>query len=73
MSALPEPELWTNEEIAEFLLNNSLDEEDYRQNLGEVLALGVDPLTLDPAHLDRGESWQRAEMYPDLLPVRRSS
>jgi hypothetical protein len=58
------PELWTKEEIAEFLLNNSLNEEEYRRNIAEVIALGIDPIALNPDHLDRGESRQRAELYP---------
>jgi hypothetical protein len=66
MSALPEPELWTKEEIAEFLLNNSVDEADYRENLKEVLALGVDPLSLNPEYLSRKQSWQRAELHQAL-------
>ena len=36
MSGLPEPEVYTPERIAEFLLNNSVSEEDYRRNLAEV-------------------------------------
>ena len=72
MSEVPGPELWSNETIAEYLLNNSLSAEEYRRNLGEVLDLGVDPLRLNPDHLDRREPWQRAECHEYLLPVRRS-
>ena len=72
MSALPEPELWSNETIAEFLLNNSLNQEEYRRNLLEVLALGVNPLALDPEHLFRDEEWAKAEAHMDLLASRKS-
>jgi uncharacterized protein len=35
--------IYTQEEIAEFLLNNSVDEKDYRENREEVRQLGLDP------------------------------
>ena len=35
--------LYTKEEIAEFLLNNSVDQEDYFENREEVRKLGLDP------------------------------
>ena len=73
MPDLPEPELWSNEIIAEFLLSNSLSEEGYRFNLGEVLDLGVDPLSLNPDHLFRDEPWQRAEVHQGILRTRRTS
>jgi hypothetical protein len=73
MDNLPEPEIYTPERLAEFLLNNSLSEEEYRRNLREVISLGVDPLSIDPAYLDRGEPWARAEQHQDILQVRRTS
>ena len=36
-------EIWTPERKAEFLLNNSLDAEDYAQNVEEVKKMGLDP------------------------------
>ena len=66
-------EIYTPERQAEFLLNNSLSSDEYRQNLREVLNLGVDPLSIHPASLDRGEDWQRAENHPDILQSRRKS
>jgi AbrB family looped-hinge helix DNA binding protein len=38
--------IYTQEEIAEFLLNNSVDEKDYRENREEVRQLGLDPDTV---------------------------
>ncbi len=66
-------ESYTPERIAEFLLNNSCNEQDYRENLSEVLKLGVDPLNINPDYLSREEPWQRAEAHQDLLRVRRTS
>jgi AbrB family looped-hinge helix DNA binding protein len=42
----PDPEVYTPERIAEFLLNNAVDEEDYQRAIKEVLELGVDPATV---------------------------
>ncbi len=39
----PGPEIYTPERIAEFLLNNAIDEADYQEALKEVRQLGVDP------------------------------
>lgn len=36
-------EMYSNERKAEFLLNNAVDEEDYRRALADVRALGLDP------------------------------
>ena len=72
MSEATEYEIYTPERIAEFLLNNSLDEEDYRNAIREVIALGVDPLALDPKSLIRDAPWQRAELYVDQKAQRTS-
>ena len=42
----PEPEIYTPEHIAEFLLNNAVDGEDYQGAVKEVEALGIDPATV---------------------------
>ena len=63
MSALPEPELWTKEEIAEFHLNNAMDEDGYRWAVAEVLAMGIDPRTLNPDHLFHDAPWRNPELY----------
>lgn len=40
---LPEPEIYTPERIAEFLLGNAIDAEDYERAAEEVRRLGLDP------------------------------
>lgn len=69
----PEIEEWTKEETAEFILNNSLSEPEYRRNLLDVIELGVDPVSLNPDHLFRDEPWQCAEKHQDILRARRVS
>ncbi len=39
----PEVELYTDRRIAEFLLNNATDAEEYEFARSEVLAMGLDP------------------------------
>ncbi len=73
MNGLPEAEVYTPERIAEFLLNNSGSEEESRRNLAEVLALGVDPLSIDPAYLIQDEPRQRPELHRDIPLARRTS
>ncbi len=46
--ALP-VEVYTSERKAEFLLSNAVDDEDYRQALQAVRAMGVDPESI-PHH-----------------------
>ena len=45
-SLLPEVEMYTDERIAEFILNNAIDAEDYRRAYSEVRKLGIDPETI---------------------------
>lgn len=45
-AGLLEPEIYTPERIAEFLLNNPVDAEDYRGAVEEVKALGIDLATV---------------------------
>ena len=73
MAQMPEPEIYTPERTAEFLLNNSLSEDEYRRNLAEVLAMGVDPLAIDPDVLIQDEPWQRPDRHSDILLARRHS
>ena len=68
MSRLPEPEIWFDETIAEFMLNNALSPESYREAVQDALAMGVDPLKLNPAHLIQDEPWARPELYIAPLP-----
>ena len=56
MPATPEPEIYTPERKAEFLLNNALDAEEYCWAVEEVCRLGVDPTRLQ--HITREKSWQ---------------
>lgn len=39
----PQPETYTPERIAEFLLNNAIDEADYAWAVAEVREMGIDP------------------------------
>ena len=73
MPDYPEPPEWTQEEVAEFHLNNAMAEEDYRWAIQEVLSMGIDPLALDPAHLFQNDApWRNLALYPDLLVMQRS-
>jgi AbrB family looped-hinge helix DNA binding protein len=60
-----EPEVWPPEEMAYFILINSLTKEEYDRNLPYVLQLGVDPTKiegLEPNHRDTlptDEEWER--------------
>jgi bifunctional DNA-binding transcriptional regulator/antitoxin component of YhaV-PrlF toxin-antitoxin module len=50
-----EPEVWSPEETAYFILINSITKEEWDSNLPEVLELGVDPVRiegLEPNHRD---------------------
>lgn len=42
-SLLPKVEMYTDERIAEFILNNAVDGEDYLRACAEVRKLGIDP------------------------------
>lgn len=42
----PEPEIYTPERIAEFLLNNAVSESDYQAAIEEVRRMGIDPATV---------------------------
>jgi hypothetical protein len=63
MSKLPEPEIYTPERIAEFLLNNATTPNDYAWAIEEVLSLGVDPTTINPDYLFHDEPWQNPQLY----------
>ena len=71
MNKQPEPEIYTPERIAEFLVNNSLTAEEYRWAVGEVVRLGLDPLRIE--HLFRDEAWQDPSLYLGENAMRRSS
>jgi AbrB family looped-hinge helix DNA binding protein len=42
-----EVEIYTPERLAEFFLNNAMDKEDYLEARKEVVAMGIDPDTID--------------------------
>ena len=44
---LPPIEIYTPERKAEFLLSNSLDAQDYAENVKRVRAMGLDPAKID--------------------------
>ena len=46
----PEPEVYAPERIAEFLLNNAVDDDDYQEAIEEVKKLGIDPATIPHNH-----------------------
>jgi hypothetical protein len=46
MPTMPEPEIYTPERIAEFLLNNAICVEDWDAAADEVRELGLDPATV---------------------------
>lgn len=48
--ALPEVEIYTQERLAELLLNNSMSKQDYLENRKEVEKLGIDPDSVDHMH-----------------------
>lgn len=49
----PEPEVYTPERIAEFHLNNAIDEADYAWAVAEVRRLAIDPASVphDPSSI----------------------
>jgi hypothetical protein len=73
MSALPEPEVWSPETIAEFHLNNALDAEGYRWAVEEVLSMGIDPTKLNPDHLFLDRPWQNPALYIESALAKRNS
>ena len=46
----PEPEAYSPERIAEFLLNNAVDGDDYQGAIEEVRKLGIDPASIPHGH-----------------------
>lgn len=42
-----EVEIYTPERLAEFFLNNAMDKEDYLEARKEVVAMGIDPDSID--------------------------
>ena len=42
----PEPEIYTPERIAEFLLNNAVSRKEYEAAIQEVIKMGIDPASV---------------------------
>jgi hypothetical protein len=42
----PDPEVYTPERIAEFLLNNAVSERDYQAAIEDVIKMGIDPASV---------------------------
>jgi AbrB family looped-hinge helix DNA binding protein len=45
-----EVEIYTPERLAEFILNNAMDEDDYREARKEVESMGINPDFIDHLH-----------------------
>lgn len=74
MNTLPEPEIWSNKTIAEFLLNHAMGEEDYREAFAEVLAMGIHPTSLNPAHVVIGDRpWRHSELHLQTIRAKQTS
>lgn len=67
MPTTTEPELYTPERKAEFLLNNALDAEEYRWAVEEACRLGVDPTRLQ--HISREQPWQDPALYLPQIAI----
>jgi len=52
-------EIYTPERIAEFLMSNAIDEEDYQRARDEVRQMGVDPDKVTHLHLDEVRQGKR--------------
>lgn len=76
-----EPEVWSPEETAYFILINSMTKEEWDRNLPDVLQMGVDPTQikgLEPNHRDglpTNAEWdaRRKRRRAELIQERRSA
>jgi AbrB family looped-hinge helix DNA binding protein len=76
-----EPEVWSPEERAYFILINSMTKEEWDRNLPDVLEMGVDPAKiegLEPNHRDTlptDAEWdaRRKRRRRELIEERRSA
>jgi len=74
MSALAEHEGWSNETIAEFLLNNAMAEDDYPEAIAEVRQTGIDPTSFNPDHAVIGDTpWRHPGLYLQTLRAKQTS
>jgi hypothetical protein len=65
-STLPEPRIFTAEEIASFLLTGAVDEEDYQGAREAVREMGLDPDQID--HLKVFELWPSPTISSSSTP-----
>jgi hypothetical protein len=68
---VPDPEVYTPEETAEFMLNNAVTAAEYDEAMAEIRAKGIDPDTL--VHQPRPESRRHlthADCYPMICSTR---
>ncbi len=69
-----EPEVWSPEETAYFILINSLTKEEWDENLPRVIELGADPVKIEGLESNRRETLPtRAEWEARMASERRSA
>ena len=67
-----EPEVWSPETRAYYILINSSTKEEWDRNLPDVLALGVDPAKIDGIELGHRESLPCEAEWKDWLTMRKA-
>jgi AbrB family looped-hinge helix DNA binding protein len=66
-----EPEVWSDETTAYFILINSMTKEEWDENLPGVLAMGVDPTKIEGLEANRRDTLPtRAEWAGPMTPER---
>lgn len=65
-----EPEVWSNETMAYFILINSITKEEWDENLPGVLAMGVDPTKIEGLEANHRDTLPtRAEWAAIMTPM----
>jgi AbrB family looped-hinge helix DNA binding protein len=67
-----EPEVWSPEETAYFILINSMTKEEWDENLPHVLELGVDPTKIDGLEPNHRDTLPTRREWPAYLKQRRA-
>jgi len=70
---LYEPEVWTPEETAYFILINSMTKEEWDENLPHVLELGVDPTRIEGLEPNHRETLPTDAGWDAYLTERRKT
>ena len=71
MYELPEPEIWTDEVKAEYLLNAAGTKEEWDETVAEVRSWGLDPAKIPDVDPDqRATLPTRTEMYDSIRRAR---